>query len=77
MKASFTITLFLMSLHGFGLEVPCDISARFRCKNGTVGAIIGRGKTIEVAKVAARQKARQICLRKVDYIRFGHNPRNC
>lgn len=77
MKTFLASILFLVSLHTFGVEVPCDIPARFRCKNGTLGAIIGRGPTIEVAKVAAREKARQICRRKVDYIRFGHNPTNC
>lgn len=54
----------------------CDVTGQYRCKSGKTGNVQGRGATVEAAKLVARDRARDLCMGMVDYVRFVENP-NC
>lgn len=53
-----------------------EIPGHYRCKNGATGVVIGRGDSIDQAKVDARDRARALCNGQVDYIHFRENISN-
>lgn len=63
---SFLLIIFcLIASYTFGSV--CDITAQYRCRNGKAGNIVGRGDSVEAAKINARDRAREICSGMVDY----------
>lgn len=55
----------------------CEISGQYRCGNGREGVVHGKGRTIDEAKINARDRARDLCGQIVDYVRFMDGTANC
>lgn len=63
------IISFAISAFAYLFEIP----GHYRCKNGSTGMVIGRGDSLEHAKIDARDRARALCNGQVDYIHFREN----
>lgn len=75
MRAILVILSLMVSLSG--LTAVCTISGRYRCNDGSLGDISGRGPTIEDAKENARLHARDLCRGSVDFVRFAERSAHC
>ncbi len=64
------ISIVAIIFSAYAVTATCDITAEYRCRTGRAGTVSGTGETLDAAKIHARDRARDICGGRIDYVRF-------
>jgi hypothetical protein len=68
MKAIILTALFFT--HALFSTPEAVVIADYRCSNGSNGSVMGRGRSVDIAREAARSAARERCAGQLLYVRF-------
>lgn len=76
MRSFFVATFLIFSIEAL-CTMSCGITGEYRCRGGNTGTVNGQGRSADHAKNNARDRARDLCGGRLDYVRFVEDSLKC